>query len=42
MKQVTEMMRSGFKWTAAGKALAQSRTNEVAEVYTGMADNQSH
>ncbi|PWW38782.1 MULTISPECIES: ThuA domain-containing protein [Paenibacillus] len=42
MKQVTEMMRSGFKWTAAGKALAQSRTNELAEVYTGMADNQSH
>ncbi|QLG40635.1 MULTISPECIES: ThuA domain-containing protein [unclassified Paenibacillus] len=42
MKQVTEMMRSGFKWTAAGKALAHSRTNELAEVYTGMADNQSH
>lgn len=42
MKQVTEMMRSGFKWTAAGKALAKSRTNELAEVYTGMADNQSH
>ncbi|RAW12680.1 MULTISPECIES: ThuA domain-containing protein [Paenibacillus] len=42
MKQVTEMMRSGFKWTAAGKTLAQSRSNEVSEVYTGMADNQSH
>ncbi|MFS0856032.1 ThuA domain-containing protein [Paenibacillus taichungensis] len=42
MKQVTEMMRSGFKWTAAGKALAQSRKDAVAEVYTGMADNQSH
>ncbi|MFC9709559.1 ThuA domain-containing protein [Paenibacillus sp. NPDC056933] len=42
MKQVTEMMRSGFIWTAAGKALAQSRTDAVAEVYTGMADNQSH
>lgn len=42
MKQVTEMMRSGFKWTAAGKALAQSRTDAVAEVYTGMADNQNN
>ncbi|MGW7158786.1 ThuA domain-containing protein [Paenibacillus taichungensis] len=42
MKQVTEMMRSGFKWTAAGKALAQSRKDAVTEVYTGMADNQSH
>jgi hypothetical protein len=42
MKQVTEMMRSGFLWTAAGKALAQSRTDAVAEVYTGMADNQSN
>lgn len=42
MKQVTEMMRSGFKWTTAGKALAQSRKDAVAEVYTGMADNQSH
>lgn len=42
MKQVTEMMRSGFKWTAAGKALAQSRKDAVAEVYTGMADNQNH
>ncbi|WP_440109112.1 ThuA domain-containing protein [Paenibacillus sp. QZ-Y1] len=42
MKQVTEMMRSGFKWTAAGKALAKTRTDAAAEVYTGMADNQSH
>ncbi|MEK4057490.1 ThuA domain-containing protein [Paenibacillus sp. FSL F4-0087] len=42
MKQVTEMMRSAFKWTAAGKALAQSRKDAVTEVYTGMADNQSH
>ncbi|WP_413378970.1 ThuA domain-containing protein [Paenibacillus taichungensis] len=42
MKQVTEMMRSGFKWTAAGKALAQSRKDAVTEVYTGMADNQNH
>lgn len=42
MKQVTEMMRSGFLWTAAGKALAQSRTDAVAEVYTGMADNQNN
>lgn len=42
MKQVTEMMRSGFKWTAAGKALTQSSKDEVAEVYTGMADNQNH
>ncbi|PIH60365.1 ThuA domain-containing protein [Paenibacillus sp. LK1] len=42
MKQVTEMMRSGFKWTAAGKAIAQSRKDAVTEVYTGMADNQSH
>ncbi|WP_340013232.1 ThuA domain-containing protein [Paenibacillus sp. FSL K6-1318] len=41
MKPVTEMMRSGFKWTAAGKELAKSRTGAVNEVYTGMADNQN-
>ncbi|GAS82217.1 ThuA domain-containing protein [Paenibacillus amylolyticus] len=41
MKPVTEMMRSGFKWTAAGKELAKSRTDAVNEVYTGMADNQN-
>ncbi|WFR60775.1 ThuA domain-containing protein [Paenibacillus amylolyticus] len=41
MKPVTEMMRSGFKWTAAGKELAKSRVSAVTEVYTGMADNQN-
>lgn len=41
MKPVTEMMRSGFKWTAAGKELAKSRAGAVTEVYTGMADNQN-
>ncbi|WP_339186940.1 ThuA domain-containing protein [Paenibacillus sp. FSL R5-0490] len=41
MKPVTEMMRSGFKWTAAGKVLAKSRVSSATEVYTGMADNQN-
>ncbi|WP_145321880.1 ThuA domain-containing protein [Paenibacillus xylanexedens] len=41
MKPVTEMMRSGFKWTAAGKELAKTRASAVHEVYTGMADNQN-
>lgn len=41
MKPVTEMMRSGFKWTAAGKELAKTRAGAVNEVYTGMADNQN-
>ena len=41
MKPVTEMMRSGFKWTAAGKELAKSRVSTATEVYTGMADNQN-
>jgi type 1 glutamine amidotransferase len=41
MKPVTEMMRSGFLWTAAGKELAKSRNAGVTEVYTGMADNQT-
>ncbi|CAI6051735.1 hypothetical protein PAECIP112173_01419 [Paenibacillus sp. JJ-100] len=41
MKPVTEMMRSGFLWTAAGKELAKSRKTGVTEVYTGMADNQT-
>ncbi|MCP1184750.1 MULTISPECIES: ThuA domain-containing protein [unclassified Paenibacillus] len=41
MKPVTEMMRSGFKWTAAGKELAKSRVSAATEVYTGMADNQN-
>ncbi|MDQ0719968.1 type 1 glutamine amidotransferase [Paenibacillus sp. W4I10] len=41
MKPVTEMMRSGFKWTAAGKELAKSRVSSSTEVYTGMADNQN-
>ncbi|MDQ0655845.1 MULTISPECIES: ThuA domain-containing protein [Paenibacillus] len=41
MKPVTEMMRSGFKWTAAGKELAKSRVSSATEVYTGMADNQN-
>ncbi|MDT0123194.1 ThuA domain-containing protein [Paenibacillus sp. RRE4] len=42
MKPVTEMMRSGFLWTAAGKELAKSRKTDAAtEVYTGMADNQT-
>lgn len=41
MKPVTEMMRSGFKWTAAGKELAKSRLSSATEVYTGMADNQN-
>ncbi|MGO4530183.1 ThuA domain-containing protein [Paenibacillus sp. 2TAF8] len=41
MKPVTEMMRSGFLWTAAGKELAKSRTTDATEVYTGMADNQT-
>ncbi|MEK4436020.1 MULTISPECIES: ThuA domain-containing protein [Paenibacillus] len=41
MPQVIEMMRSGFKWTAAGKAVANNKTGEKAEVYTGMADNQT-
>jgi type 1 glutamine amidotransferase len=41
MKPVTEMMRSGFKWTAAGKELAKSRASAGNEVYTGMADNQN-
>ncbi|OAZ40313.1 ThuA domain-containing protein [Paenibacillus polymyxa] len=38
--QVTEMMRSGFLWTAAGKQAATSRGSSLAEAYTGMADNQ--
>jgi type 1 glutamine amidotransferase len=41
MPQVIEMMRSGFKWAAAGKAVANNKTGEKAEVYTGMADNQT-
>ena len=41
MKPVTEMMRSGFKWTATGKELAKSRVSSATEVYTGMADNQN-
>lgn len=41
MKPVTEMMRSGFLWTAAGKELAKSRSTGAAEAYTGMADNQT-
>lgn len=42
MKPVTEMMRSGFLWTAAGKELAKrSKTDATTEVYTGMADNQT-
>lgn len=41
MKQVTEMMRSGFKWTAAGKQLAKQNKATNNEVYTGMADNQT-
>lgn len=42
MKPVTEMMRSGFLWTAEGKELAKSRkTDATTEVYTGMADNQT-
>lgn len=41
MKPVTEMMRSGFLWTAAGKELAKSRKTGVTEAYTGMADNQT-
>ncbi|WP_426332838.1 ThuA domain-containing protein [Paenibacillus silvae] len=41
MKPVTEMMRSGFLWTAAGKELAESRSTGAAEAYTGMADNQT-
>ncbi|AZH29648.1 MULTISPECIES: ThuA domain-containing protein [Paenibacillus] len=38
--QVTEMMRSGFLWTTAGKQAATSRGSSLAEAYTGMADNQ--
>ncbi|KAF6580439.1 ThuA domain-containing protein [Paenibacillus polymyxa] len=38
--QVTEMMRSGFLWTAAGKQAATSYGSLLAEAYTGMADNQ--
>ncbi|PNQ85868.1 ThuA domain-containing protein [Paenibacillus polymyxa] len=38
--QVTEMMRSGFLWTAAGKQAATSYGSSLAEAYTGMADNQ--
>ncbi|PYY26026.1 ThuA domain-containing protein [Paenibacillus illinoisensis] len=41
MPQVIEMMRSGFKWAAAGKAVANNKTGQKAEVYTGMADNQT-
>ncbi|MCG7381816.1 ThuA domain-containing protein [Paenibacillus sp. ACRRY] len=41
MPQVIEMMRSGFKWTAAGKAVANNKAGKAAEVYTGMADNQT-
>ena len=41
MQQVTEMMRSGFKWASAGKAAANNTTGKKAEVYTGMADNQT-
>ncbi|MBY0204966.1 ThuA domain-containing protein [Paenibacillus cucumis (ex Kampfer et al. 2016)] len=42
MKPVTEMMRSGFLWTAEGKELAKRRkTDATTEVYTGMADNQT-
>jgi uncharacterized protein len=41
MEQVTEMMRSGFKWTAAGKQLAKQNKDTKNEVYTGMADNQT-
>ncbi|MDR6724296.1 type 1 glutamine amidotransferase [Paenibacillus amylolyticus] len=41
MKQVTEMMRSGFKWTSAGKQLAKQNKDTKTEVYTGMADNQT-
>ncbi|MGP0578155.1 ThuA domain-containing protein [Paenibacillus peoriae] len=40
MPQVTEMMRSGFLWAAAGKQAMASRGNSLAEAYTGMTDNQ--
>ncbi|URJ51827.1 ThuA domain-containing protein [Paenibacillus polymyxa] len=40
MPQVTEMMRSGFLWAAAGKQAVASRGNSLAEAYTGMTDNQ--
>jgi type 1 glutamine amidotransferase len=35
---VKELMRRGFNWCAEGKALAPSE--QAAEAYTGMADNQ--
>ncbi|NEU27929.1 hypothetical protein G3M74_17880 [Paenibacillus polymyxa] len=38
--QVTEMMRSGFLWTAAGKQAAVNRDSSLTEAYTGMADSQ--
>ncbi|CAH1199517.1 MULTISPECIES: ThuA domain-containing protein [Paenibacillus] len=41
MKPVSEMMRSGFKWAAAGKAVAKERNVASTEAYTGMADNQT-
>ncbi|MGF9696330.1 ThuA domain-containing protein [Paenibacillus sp. MABNR03] len=41
MEQVTEMMRSGFRWTAAGKVIAKNNAGKAAAVYTGMADNQT-
>ncbi|MHB0880597.1 ThuA domain-containing protein [Paenibacillus sp. SEL1] len=40
MPQVTEMMRSGFLWAAAGKQAVAPRGNSLAEAYTGMTDNQ--
>jgi uncharacterized protein len=40
MPQVTEMMRSGFLWAAAGKQAASARGSSLSEVYTGMADSQ--
>ncbi|MEC0236068.1 ThuA domain-containing protein [Paenibacillus kribbensis] len=40
MPQVTEMMRSGFLWAAAGKQAAAARGSSLSGVYTGMADSQ--
>lgn len=41
MPEVSQMMRSGFVWTAAGKTLAQATAEtKQALAYTGMGDSQ--
>jgi|SRR5690625_1604694 len=40
MPEVSEMMRRGFLWSAEGKALYGSSSDETFDGYTGMGDSQ--